>query len=683
MKRIVVLLIAILWPIFNSLCQDQNAAVPTVSKLANRLNALTNRYGPSVYRFSGDIEFETVRNMFRTDIADSFALAKSAHSDEYHKYLKSDWGLRASGGFINNFSDGFEEAGFFYKSNYNVGLDWNLLKEGLLDHDLSARQAHYRNLIAEYQYKTEDAVSLNYLLDYLNQKFEKDIGVKNTFILQFLTEYENLAKDLYLGRYILWEDFLGISNQKKELALEIVNSESIGHQALRPYTSSDNLPVLTLVETALFSAFKSRNEADSILRINEDETRVKYSYWRDVTLRPFLRYNYYSYSDRQPTRDFLSGGVAFSVPLPLRRRTRESLQSASNNELKAELNQNFQSDLITLNDLVNLYHSSASSYLKQLNSCYIIEEQLRKEEIKKSLSDPEFSPLKTLNLIKEWLEKDVAMVENKRDLYVLIVRIANLANISPEAFTTPMEISFEKFTPQTSKEKSIYVWSSSLRKWPVATLISEIAADKYSDVLLSIDMNDTLRLHALELINGLKEKEIKVELMIANNSLLFEENKQRLTEALKFNLNVPGISGIHLDIEPHTQKAWKEQKESLMENYQQLIINTFELTHAENKTLSISIPLFYEMKFLKPVKEYLDQVFIMAYEHPDVEFITRKIKEEVSEFEDKIVLALRVKDFRDMEEMELFMEQLKKSTGINRFAVHDYSLVKGLETKTK
>ncbi|HYC87249.1 MAG TPA: hypothetical protein VEB86_18585 [Chryseosolibacter sp.] len=678
LKRVGVLFIGFFVQISVGVCQP-HADVISSSRLANRLNSLTVRYGPAVYRITDDADPGTLRYLFTSDIADSLALARRHYADSYRQYIKSDWGLKASGGYIYNFSDGFEESGFFYRQSYNFGVDWNLLKEGLLDKSLSARENHYRDLISNARYKIDKVVEQNHLLERMTRKFEADITAKKTFVLQFLMEYEKLARDLYLGRHILWEDFLTISNRKKQVTAELGNAGSVVHKPLRPYTDSDRLPFLVLADSALFSTF-DHWRMDSILRFKDEENRLRYGYWREVSLRPYLRYNHFTYSTPQPERDFFSGGISFSVPIPFRKASAEHLRTASRNELRNELIQRRQADLIKLNDLVNAYQAQASRYLQQLHECQVIEEQLRKEDIKKGLSDPEYSPLRTLDLVHQWLEKDVAMLQTKEMLYLLIVRISVLTDSPPEMFARPAEVTLEKFLPQTFVEKSIYVWSSSLRNFPVSILRDDIAANGYSTVLLSIDMNDTLRLKALDLVNELKEKDISVQLMIANNSLVLAKNKDRLAENLNFNLQIPGVTGIHLDIEPHTRDDWSERSNELMHDYGRMIFNAAEVTKKDGRMLSISIPVSYDMKYLRPFKDQIDLIYLMAYGRKDVEYITRKITEEVSEFHNKVVLALSVKDFGSISEMENFMAKLTEATGISRFAVHDYNQVK--ETPT-
>ena len=61
----------------------------------------------------------------------------------------------------------------------------------------------------------------------------------------------------------------------------------------------------------------------------------------------------------------------------------------------------------------------------------------------------------------------------------------------------------------------------------------------------------------------------------------------------------------------------------------------------------------------------------MAYEHPDAEFIIRKIKEEFSLDASKTVIALRAKDFKNRTECEKLINELSLTLRTSKFALHD------------
>lgn len=652
-----------------------------VERLTGRLYSITNRYSPAVYRSTEDYRPEFISALFNTSLVDSVSLAREARSNAYQTYVRRDLGLRAFGTYINNFTDGFEELGFFFRSSYNLGLEWNVLKDGFYSNQFSARETGLNDQIKRETSARNNPAVMNFMLDRVNGRFDKDILEKKRFVLQFISEYEKLSRDLYLARFILWEDYLGISNRKKELELDINQTKPLVQQALRPNTLSDQLPLLALVDSTLSSLI--RPNANALLQLKDEENNLRYAFWRDISLRPFVRYNHFVYDVAIPDRDFLSGGLSVSVPLSFRNKTVHEVKATSRHELRAELTQQFQSDQVLLVALTKQYNETLSRYLKHLNNCHLLEEQLRKESVKKEVADPEYTPMRTLMLLRDWLEEDIVLIETKAALYRILAQLAYVTKTSPEEFTRPLVIPYETFTQQTAKEKSIYLWSSAFRKHTVSTIADYLSENDYSAILLSVDMNDSLRLKALDLVNLLQQRNISVELMIANNSILLKESESRLAEALKFNSNVPGIRGIHFDVEPHTRDDWRDNKAALMAQYREMITYARTVLPKDQFRISVSIPVSYEMEELRQVKEEINDVYLMAYERPEVAYIKKKITEEIAAFGDKLVIALSLKDFQNEEAMETFMEELKKATGINRFAVHDYSLVHDIEKRSK
>lgn len=656
-------------------------ATHSVEKLTGRLYSIANRYRPAVFRPVEDYNPAVIESVFNINIADSLSLARADRAQAYQEYLQKDLGLRAAGSYINNFSDGFEELGFFFRSSYNVGLEWNVLKDGYFSNQFSARETALNERIRNETSGRNNTALLNFMLGRVNQRFDKDIRDKKAFVLQFISEYEKLSRDLYLSRFILWEDYLDISNRKKELEMDIQSKKAVVYRALRPQTSADKLPLLVLADSAMTSLITP--ETNALLQLKDEENSLRYAFWRDISMRPFFRYNHFVYDVAIPDRDFVSGGISLSVPLSFRQKAITQMKATSRNELRAELNQQHQSDHVLLSGLKKQYNETLTSYLKHLNASYVVEEQLRKEAVKRDLGDPEFTPMRTLLLIRQWLEEDVLLIETKASLYRLLVQISFVTKSSPEKFTRPLIIPYETFTVQTAKEKAIYIWSSDFRKQTVSDLSHFLTGKRFSRVLLSVDMNDSLRLKSFDLVNLLQQYEISVELMVANNSLVLKQNRETLKEVLDFNSQVPGITGIHFDVEPHVRDDWKDNKTELMSQYRDMIIYARQVLPKEKVRISVSIPVSYSMDEIGPIKEYIDDVYLMAYEHTDVSYVKRKIEEELAVFGTKLVIALSMKDFKDEEAMEVFMEEIKQATGINRFAVHGFGLYTEVQQSAK
>jgi hypothetical protein len=393
-----------------------------------------------------------------------------------------------------------------------------------------------------------------------------------------------------------------------------------------------------------------------------------------------VRYNYYAYDLNSRRRDFFSAGLMLAAPLTVRKKSRQNLMQAVQNEIIAEVRLLQNNNKWVADQLISSYRLKLTDYTNAFNKGVLLEEQLRKESVKREHGDPDFSPLPGLSILKEWLENDIHKVAIKKEMYLLLAKLSTLTNnVLPSNFVTVFTPEYSQFKPEVKRDKSIYVWSHGFAKSSAEEFVTEILAGGYSKVILSLNRNDSLKLKVLDVIGVFAKKNIEVHLMIANNDFVYPKNRDKLMEALRYNLSVPGIAGIHLDIEPHTLPEWHEKKEEMYKNYVEMIEAVSSQLSSSGHALSVSIPLSYELEYLQKVSRHIDKFYLMAYEHPDVDYILRKTKEEVSLFQSKATIALRTKDFESMREMEMFMDKLSISGGFVSFAIHDYSGLLGFK----
>ncbi|HEY1040834.1 MAG TPA: hypothetical protein VGF30_15570, partial [Bacteroidia bacterium] len=164
--------------------------------------------------------------------------------------------------------------------------------------------------------------------------------------------------------------------------------------------------------------------------------------------------------------------------------------------------------------------------------------------------------------------------------------------------------------------------------------------------------------------------------MTGNNNLVkggFGKFSDSLAAQLPLNL----VKGLHLDVEPHTFNDFKENKDLYFNKYMNLIDSAAIFCKRKNLRLSVSIPLNYPDTVLQKLFAKCDKVYLMAYENVDVDFIKKKIVEEIKLGGDKVVLALRTKDFED----RLQMNEHYKKIGIKHTAYHDYEGLIELDKK--
>jgi hypothetical protein len=131
------------------------------------------------------------------------------------------------------------------------------------------------------------------------------------------------------------------------------------------------------------------------------------------------------------------------------------------------------------------------------------------------------------------------------------------------------------------------------------------------------------------------------------------------------------ITALHLDVEPHVLADYDSNKDKYLNQYVELLKKAKLYCSQKGLKLSVSIPVFYPEPILKEIYAQSDFVYLMAYEHPNADFIIRKVKEEFALDATKTVIALRAKDFKNRNECEKLINELNTTMNASRFALHD------------
>jgi hypothetical protein len=142
-------------------------------------------------------------------------------------------------------------------------------------------------------------------------------------------------------------------------------------------------------------------------------------------------------------------------------------------------------------------------------------------------------------------------------------------------------------------------------------------------------------------------------------------------DSVTTGIDPASVSGIHLDVEPHAMNDFDANRDKYYAMYVELLKKVKVYCNQKGFKLSVSIPVFYPENTLREIYAQADNVYIMAYEHPEAEYIVRKVKEEFSIAPEKTVIALRAKDFKNRTECEKLITELSATLNTGRFALHD------------
>ena len=166
----------------------------------------------------------------------------------------------------------------------------------------------------------------------------------------------------------------------------------------------------------------------------------------------------------------------------------------------------------------------------------------------------------------------------------------------------------------------------------------------------------------------MSEKEgVSVLLMFSSTKWLNSKSRKAIISNLRAadSLNV---TGIHLDIEPHTIDGWRDNDYKILESYTGML--KF-IRKNWSHFLSVSIPTTYPVRFLKEIYAAAARVNIMAYGNLSISKLQEKIKEEMSCSKTTTTLALRGSDFKNEIEFEERIDSVNVALGIERFAIHN------------
>lgn len=222
-------------------------------------------------------------------------------------------------------------------------------------------------------------------------------------------------------------------------------------------------------------------------------------------------------------------------------------------------------------------------------------------------------------------------------------------------------------------KKEVYVWSSCLELYSTSFLKNYCTNQGFNKLIVSA--NSAKKFNSLALM--FKGTGVKIDLLIGSNDLVCRDVYQYLTNKLKSVKSQ--FQGIHLDVEIHTLSGWNQGNRAELEaKYIEMISKARLFCDQRKLKLYASIPVHYGQNLLNCVYSKCHKVYLMAYEHPNVDYIARKTTEELAFGKKRSVVALRTQDFSGKKEMEVFFGTLAKRLKVKRICYHDLSSLIGM-----
>lgn len=591
--------------------------------------------------------------------------------------LKQDIGLEGTANYVENFDPGTGDDNLVYNRRFQAGVDWNILSDGIIASRYKQKILANESVINSLKPKTKIAgdeyIAISHKIIYaFNSHKIKLLDKRQEIINDKIT----IANELYLIKHFPRIELLNIMQQQVDVASmnQIYKSynDQVALQMDPKLLPKNVLPLFDVDISKTFTYSENKAANDSILKLQIQNLELANKPINDIHLNTQLRYNYYDMvSTAAANRSFLSAGIGVTVPIPLGIKSNKNVVTAQSKLLEYQ-----QKELVSTNetDLLNSFYEFRYK-LKQYNNFFEkrkkYEELIRVERVKEKFGDYEFNPIAALNLLDEMLAVDIELLDLQQEMYLQLLDInAKIPGSEVASFIQPYKVDTTKI-PHEKNSKALYIWSEAQTKYSPEYIEEYIRLNKISTAIISLRKDQANKEAAVQLIARLAARGIKSELLVGNNKLLMAKDPTLYLDSITNGLDMKAISAIHLDVEPHVLSDYDSNKDKYLNQYVELLKKAKIYCSQKGVELTVSIPVFYPENILRDVYANAGLVYLMAYEHPEADFIIRKTKEEFALDPNKTIIALRAKDFKNRTECEKLISELSTTLGATKFALHD------------
>lgn len=593
------------------------------------------------------------------------------------KTLKRDLGFRLVANFQENFEPGFssEEDLAFLRRMY-AGVEWDLLNSGLFANRARAKaiqsELEIKKIEAERIARENDYMFLYSYITYLFKKQKVELLARRQDVLD---EQVLIGRKLYYLRATSWESLLELQSKAQEVNALRNNNQVYLNKRLKTGMSDlfmddnmiyDHLPILEIDPEKMINLFNTSGIDAKIRQLRLEKVGAEYFRFNDYSVKPYLRYNYQQLENTD-VKQYASVGVTASIPLKLGGARRNELESQRKIIENEEEIKRFGAG----NELLNHFYEYqfkkmqyTSFHFKKL----LIDERLRKELVMRDFKDEAFSPLRVLQILDERLSVEVEMVDLKKDMYLKMLKIFMYLDIDdPNKFVKVLNP--HDFGKKYYGNRNLYVWSEMFNQMANDQLLAFLKNNDVKEILLSpgtqVD-NDKFS----DFVVKAYTQGMKVHLMIGDNNLLNIDADARLRDKLGMVKGLP-VEGLHLDVEPQTLPDYRQNTQGYNDKLVEILNKARAICNEQNLQLSASVPLSFDQAMLTRVYDQCDKVYLMAYEHPDIDYVKRKTADALAISPKKSIIALSPSDFSDRLSMEMFIERLLLDLKMETVAIHD------------
>lgn len=643
-----------------------------------------NAINSSVYH---DVNGDTtiLNSIFKANYtSNDIGQAYQSALDEQIKAKRGDFGLNLKGDYTENFTPGISvDEDLTYKRRFYVGLEWDIIKGGLFDAGNQIHQMKMESILNEYEnLEYAEKENYRYLFNYINYIF----NLKKVDVLAerkgLVKKQLDFTKQLYHLRYVGWEKVLKYQAKLEDIDHQIFQLQNfnkhipsnIPDTLMSNPMSADDLPLFDVNLDSLIKIYYNHHSEDTVTQIKLAIYKDNLKWWKDITLKPFVRYNMYM-DEFNIFKNYGSAGVTMRVPL--RFHNKGKLMKAQESIYQSEQYKELEAGD---NELVNIY-AEFGFKLKQIKDFYyrkmLNDELIRKELVKKEYRDVAFNPVYTLGLIDEKKAIESEIIDLKKRMYINLVRLSfYLEDRTPTDFITILKP--QDFTGRYNGSVKMFVNKDDVEAQSPSAIANYLWKNEFVDVILESDI-DTIPAYLITILEKTQFANVFFSMMrrVPLNGAYPDVNSD-VNQVLEWNNS--RIIGLHYELELLRERdSLNEISEVAVSDWVSTI--TQQARNSQVR-LSIGIPAGLNVSLLNRIFDKFDLVYVHETGIPNRDRVENDYARELNLDKERLVLSLQGTDFVDRLHLENYMANLFENSGINNFAFSDFSSMMDVDFKT-
>ncbi|HFA47925.1 MAG TPA: hypothetical protein ENJ95_02775, partial [Bacteroidetes bacterium] len=589
--------------------------------------------------------------------------------------LEQDWGINIRSQVNHNFEQQFFDIETIDQQltplRARVGLEWNILKDGLLAHQNRIQRLKNEKEIDWLRFdkkKNKERLFYRYnvLIYYFNLEKIKLLKKRKASLEQQL----ELLFKIYYVRDIMFEEIIAMKGQLEQVEVQLKNY--IDYNALMESTVNisgfpidievDRLPVLDLDVDKMLKDSVYMTRDDRSLLLEKENMYLKNAAVNDISLRVQLYQNFGFSDPKTPDRTYTSAGISASIPLEKLYQGKVPDQLIGAQALEREHFAKYE-DLNSATEIVNYYYEfnyKLKTYVEFLYKYMLYEEKLRVEQVDRVHFTDFYQPFRILKYHENLRQIKLELLDLKQQMYLFLLKMYSKTNLkSIQPYLIP--VSSGQYFSRLPASRTIFMDASDFKKYDRRFIENYLRFNDFNYAILRdegmVDISDGKRETAFSKQAGLR----LIKTTPWNSAQTdIEKTAARTVEMLDRG----GYAGFMLNIHEADIKGtgWLGI-ENLVGKLQGFFISC--QNRRPNTAIFLNVPAGFPLQELSKLSGWTEKVILRLEDQNDLDAI-RELPKKLLPFQNlPICISLNVSQFKDRLKLEAYLNQILKDQRIN------------------